>query len=1260
MRRIYTVTIVIGLPLIALVTIFGPLAAESVQAAPPVRPLQAPCQVTTTANSGAGSLRECIQNAGNGDTITFNPTDFPPGSPATIALVSGLPNIITDNLTIDGTGAGVILNGNGTPGGTNGLVIDGASNVVIKGLQILNFPQYGIEVRNGANNNIIGGMNSSLNDSCSGDCNLISGNSFDGVHITNANYNTVSGNYIGTNISSTLAISNGHGIYLGSGAQNNTIGGDNDTPGGNCTGECNLISGNRWEGVLIQNGAMTNTVIGNYVGPTVSGTAAIRNGQQGIAIRGAGYNIIGGNTPGQRNLISGNDNDEGVLISLPGSTHNKVTGNYIGTNVSGTGSLGNRNGVYIELGASYNVVGGVNATPSGSCTGECNLISGNGSDGVHIQDSGTMSNTVSGNYIGTDISGTADLGNADFGVTIEQGAQSNFIGGDTPGERNLISGSNSELGVSIRGTGTMNNTVTGNYIGTNANGTVSIGNALGGVLIGNGAQYNAIGGNTPAERNLISGNDKTGVLIEDMDTAYNTVSGNYIGTDVNGTGDLGNGTDGVLVHFGATNNLIGGDTPAERNLIGGNDANGVHIKGVGLMSDAPLLDDVSLTVNGGANQLLNGDFSNNLLHWSTDDDNPSATRSINNVTYHSTPAGYQFNRNGGLDKLRTWYDTLTQTVVLADPWNPASSNWISVSPGTQVQLSFWYSGTLAEVELWGQKSGGGDAELIKEVLPVTTTWTPVVLNTTLPGDIVSVGLKFEVESNPPTTHNTVSGNYIGTNVNGTGALRNNGHGVYIANGARKNLIGGDTSGEGNIISGNGEDGVAIDDATTIHNTISGNYIGTDASGMAPLGNGVGVAIAATSYITVGGTTAGERNVISANSEEGIIIDAGAMHNTVSGNYIGTKADGTGSLGNGQAGIALYDGAQFNLIGGDSAGNLISNNGAFEPYGVRIDGSSTLYNTLQQNSIYNNAGKGIALVNGGNTELPAPVITEVNTNTNTITGTALANSTVEIFSDDDNEGRYFHGVATAGTSGIFTYTHTGTFTGTNLTATATDAGGNTSEFGGQISDIYLPIIVKNYDPSSIPSAPVLNTISNSDGDGNYTVSWSAVSGVIGYTVQEDDNPIFSSPTARYAGSGTSTSIAGQAAGTYYYRVRSSKSGLVSSWSNIQSVTVSPPPGPEPGHYTGTAPSVSFDVTGVQQICNYDITVPFGAGSCHIQPSGCATIINSTFTFTQAELGAIYTIDGTFDTETHASGSYSVSMCESSLIFPPSTGVWDANK
>jgi hypothetical protein len=207
-------------------------------------------------------------------------------------------------------------------------------------------------------------------------------------------------------------------------------------------------------------------------------------------------------------------------------------------------------------------------------------------------------------------------------------------------------------------------------------------------------------------------------------------------------------------------------------------------------------------------------------------------------------------------------------------------------------------------------------------------------------------------------------------------------------------------------------------------------------------------------------------------------------------------------------------------------------------------------------------------------------------------------------------------------------------------------------------IFFPIVLKNVGP---PLPPVLDDIYNPGGHYRYTVSWSAVSRAASYTLEQDDNDVFSSPDIAYSGPNTSTSIYVGDVGTYYYRVKALNEFGSSDWSNVKSVVVIiQPTGPEPGHYTGSTPSVSFDVTIDQQVCNFDITVRFGSGYCRIRPGSCAEIADNDFSFSQSEFGAIYVINGTFDTRTHAEGDYRVSMCGGGIVIPVPEGTWDASK
>jgi hypothetical protein len=200
--------------------------------------------------------------------------------------------------------------------------------------------------------------------------------------------------------------------------------------------------------------------------------------------------------------------------------------------------------------------------------------------GLVLDGSGTTGNVVRGNFIGTDATGTADRGNNEGGIFIGNGASGNIIGGTTQEERNIISANgenpppnfpSGKPGITISLTGTTGNVVIGNYIGTDVTGTVKLGNGGDGVQIKDGASGNTIGGTNLNERNVISGNDVTGIAIFGNGTNSNNVLGNYVGLDAAGTQNLGhvNGT-GVYIGAGATNNRIGGTVSGSRNFISGN------------------------------------------------------------------------------------------------------------------------------------------------------------------------------------------------------------------------------------------------------------------------------------------------------------------------------------------------------------------------------------------------------------------------------------------------------------------------------------------------------------------------------------------------------------------------------------------------------------------------------------------------------------------------------------------------------------------
>jgi uncharacterized repeat protein (TIGR01451 family)/CSLREA domain-containing protein len=199
------------------------------------------------------------------------------------------------------------------------------------------------------------------------------------------------------------------------------------------------------------------------------------------------------------------------------------------------------------------------------------IINRFGGSGIALSNNG--GNTIEGNYIGTNSLGQIAQGNAENGVIISN-SSNNIIGGTTVSARNIISG-NLTHGILIIGSVATGNHVRGNFIGTNVAGTSAVGNNSDGVSI-NSSPGNTVGGTQAGMRNVVSGNDGKGISIQFTGASGNIVQGNYIGTDAVGNGDLGNEIDGIDL-FEASNNIIGGASAEARNIISGNNANGIRI-----------------------------------------------------------------------------------------------------------------------------------------------------------------------------------------------------------------------------------------------------------------------------------------------------------------------------------------------------------------------------------------------------------------------------------------------------------------------------------------------------------------------------------------------------------------------------------------------------------------------------------------------------------------------------------------------------------
>lgn len=295
---------------------------------------------------------------------------------------------------------------------------------------------------------------------------------------------------------------------------------------------------------------------GNLAGPTTDGLTL--SNHTGSVVRGLKIVLFKHN---------------GILITGTGGGHT-IAGNWIGvTTIGGAGN--GEDGIRVD--------GVPNNTIGGTTSADRNVIDDNGQGdvfaGVDITGAGATGNAVRGNFIGVDPTGTVALGNstaAGYGIAILDDASFNTIGGTAAGSGNVISANGSGILVQAAS----NNTVQGNFIGTDATGNVAKGNLHIGVVIIGTAGHNLVGGTTVGARNVISGNIDQGVFLggcAGSSGGFNAVSGNFIGIAANQAA-MGNGDDGVRVTVDQHDSTIGGTQAGAGNVIALNTGNGVGIQ----------------------------------------------------------------------------------------------------------------------------------------------------------------------------------------------------------------------------------------------------------------------------------------------------------------------------------------------------------------------------------------------------------------------------------------------------------------------------------------------------------------------------------------------------------------------------------------------------------------------------------------------------------------------------------------------------------
>ncbi len=570
---------------------------------------------------------------------------------------------------------------------------------------------------------------------------------------------------------------------------------------------------------ILLDGANENHIEGNYIGTDATGTFARPNGADGIALFDSASNVFGGATPDKRNVISGNA-WSGIAILNGPSQGNIVEGNYIGTDPSGLNDVGNElDGVLITALVGVNVYASNNRI-GGAGAGQHNIISGNGRAGVQVF-RGTR-NEILGNLIGTKVDGSTRLPNQNDGVLLNE-ASNNLVGGQFVGDgsgtiaaykRNILSG-NAGRGISIfvGNQSASGNLVVGNYIGTDITGLQSVPNTFGGVLLGSGVgaagtvANNIIGGTdgTSATRNIISGNDSSGVSLVGPMVTTNEVVGNFIGLDKTGTVKLGNALDGVrFTTFGGqatgpTSNFIGTSTSTGGNVISGNGRDGVAIafgsSGNFVVNNLIGLDDGGTGIDPDGIP-DSGDELGNTRHGVAIFDSPNNSIGDGVIAHRNVISG---NKGSGVS-----IEGLNNPGAATG--NTVAGNFIGVD----------YDG----LEIIGNV---GDGVLIEDA-PGNTIGgeQPGTGNVISGNERDGVHISGNLSTGTQVTRNT-----IGLSSDRTIATGNVRHGVFIADGfdnaigAAENVVGG-IDFLGNAIAHNGGSGVVIESGTRC--TIRGNQI----------------------------------------------------------------------------------------------------------------------------------------------------------------------------------------------------------------------------------------------------------------------------------------------------------------------------------------------------------------------------------------------------------------------------------------------------
>ena len=697
-----------------------------------------------------------------------------------------------------------------------------------------------------------------------------------------------------------------------------------------------------------------NVIAGNFIGTNAAGTAYAAVGLHtgnvnwvGISISGAGSGntTIGGPTPAERNIITGNR----TALNIQDSSGNVVAGNYIGTDINGVPMVfpvpplpyASLDGPIRIFGGSNNTIGGTAAGAGNLTTVGVNVVSDSVSNPPNVLV--PNNNLILGNsfltvftnikFVATPTSPSEDVDYNSGGANVSQdpldadtgpnGLQNSptilaatVTGGTTSVSVRLTTAANQTYRVEIysdtvpnvAGTGSGRTLLGTTSLTTNGSGSVQTLLALPAVAAGQWISATASGPDGTSEFSVAR-------VVQDPSAAGLPLV--VTNTNDSGTGSL---RQAIL----NANRMVNGATPdgITFNIPGA----GVHTiqpsSALPVIGDGVLIDGYSQP-GSSANSLATGDNAVLLIELSGASLNAWTNDLLAVLGSDTTIRGLVMNRAAGTSGSG-------RTVAL-----------MSVASNVKIEGNF---------------IGTNAAGTAATSSPTTGIFLDNVSNSTIGGatpaarNLISGNLSGVILRGAETTGNVIAGNIIGTDASGTAAMPNTVYGILLGPFAANNLVGGTTAGARNVISGNGGGVVAASNEPHFiytlgdGNRIQGNYIGTTADGSAALGNGAvgqnttgGITIEnlnlGAGTLTIGGTAAGAGNLISGNKGSGIVVmsyayspvPSGAV--VVQGNRIGTGAAGTGALANLGDGIFQDSFTLKLVVGGTTAAarNIISGN-----------------------------------------------------------------------------------------------------------------------------------------------------------------------------------------------------------------------------------------------------------------------------------------------------------------------------------------------